>query len=455
MNSVLFKSRIRRETKQKGKHFKTKQSTFWATKSFSVIGGQNESDDIQTAQPLPSPRTTMNSSATTVCTLTPAGRGAVAVVEVRGNGAIELVGSRFHSASGWRLEEIPVGRIAFGLWKADQRQGEEVVVTRHANRLEIHCHGGAAASRAIVQSMVEAGATDVDQATWQTMDSPDGLVAEAARHLANAATERAALVLLDQYQGALSRELLAVMDSLNSGDLQTATETLQQLAERWPLGKRLTEPARVVITGPPNVGKSSLLNALVGFERAIVFDMPGTTRDVVTACTAIDGWAVEFLDTAGLRQAAKGIESADIERAGMQLARHELTQADVVLLVGDATSWLDGQTPAGDFAEWYNDHPLIAVASKCDLLSDDQRQTLDSRNPELVLTSAVTDGGVEPLLQAIAAKVAPGGLPVGTAVPFSSQQEKAIRRTIDSISAGDAEGARMLMESLLELEGFA
>jgi tRNA modification GTPase len=88
----------------------------------------------------------------------------------------------------------------------------------------------------------------------------------------------------------------------------------------------------VVIAGPPNVGKSSLINALLGYQRAIVFDQPGTTRDVLTATTAIDGWPVELADTAGIREGDDAIETEGVARA---LA--EIRAADLVVEVWDAS----------------------------------------------------------------------------------------------------------------------
>lgn len=386
---------------------------------------------------------------TTVCVLTPAGRGAVAVVEVRGRGASEAVSPWFCSASGWSLNDIAVGRIAFGRWGTtsdEQHPGEEVVLVRWDDRIEIHCHGGVAASRAIVRSLVAAGVTAIDHHEWLSTESTEALAAEAADGLMRAPTERAALVLLDQQAGALSRRVRQIVALLRAGDLPAATTTLQELADRWSLGRRLTEPARVVITGPPNAGKSSLLNAMVGYQRAIVFDQPGTTRDVVTATTAIEGWAVELLDTAGLRRAAEGLESA-----GMQLARQELSQADLVLLVGEASTWLAGQTPAGDFTPWYAHRPQLAVASKCDLLTPAERERLATTHSPLVLTSAVADRGVESLLQAIATQVVPEELPVGTAVPFTERQIAALRGALQSLATGDTGQAQSQLESLLEL----
>ena len=107
-------------------------------------------------------------------------------------------------------------------------------------------------------------------------------------------------------------------------------ERIDALLARERLGRHLTRPWSVVLAGRTNVGKSSLMNALAGYGRAIVHHAPGTTRDAVALATAIDGWPVELCDTAGLRAADDAVERAGIERA-----RQRLAQADLVVLVAD------------------------------------------------------------------------------------------------------------------------
>ena len=109
------------------------------------------------------------------------------------------------------------------------------------------------------------------------------------------------------------------------------------LARYAPLGRRLTAPWRVVVAGPPNVGKSSLVNALAGYQRSIVAPTPGTTRDVVTTRLAIDGWPVELADTAGVREATDALETQ-----GVRLAREATAAADLCLWVLDASARLAG-----------------------------------------------------------------------------------------------------------------
>ena len=109
-----------------------------------------------------------------------------------------------------------------------------------------------------------------------------------------------------------------------------------------PIGRHLTRPWQVVLTGPPNTGKSSLLNAILGYSRAIVDPTAGTTRDVVTAVTALDGWPVEISDTAGIRAT-----NAAVEQAGIRLAEQRIADADLVVLVLDACSGREGVQGSG------------------------------------------------------------------------------------------------------------
>ncbi len=118
---------------------------------------------------------------------------------------------------------------------------------------------------------------------------------------------------------------------ITAADWPAAREAVCQVLARWPIGSHLVEPWRVVLAGPPNVGKSSLVNALVGYQRAIVYDAPGTTRDMVTAITALEGWPVELCDTAGLRSSREAIEAE-----GVRLARQAAAAADALVLVFSA-----------------------------------------------------------------------------------------------------------------------
>ena len=189
----------------------------------------------------------------------------------------------------------------------------------------------------------------------------------------------------------------------------------------------MVEPWRVVLAGPPNVGKSSLVNALVGYQRAIVYDAPGTTRDMVTATTALEGWPVELCDTAGLRSGREAIEAE-----GVRLARQAASAADALVLVFSA------QEPwQADWRELLDQWPAaIAVYSKCDL----GPPPCDGRPPGIA-TSAVTRAGLDELERAIAGRLVPERPAAGEAIPLDAGQVDLLERVLAAIDAQAAEAA--------------
>jgi tRNA modification GTPase len=370
--------------------------------------------------------------------LTPAGRGAVATVAVWGPRALEAAATRFRPA-GAALDQRQPGAIVFGRWgTGKETAGEEVVVARRENgSIEIHCHGGVAAVDAILASLIDAGCKRVDWKDWLHEKEPDRLAHEALEALAEARTERVAAVLLDQYRGALRGALVEILGLLAAGHAERARSRLAALAKAARFGLRLTDPWRIVLAGRPNAGKSTLLNALVGFERAIADPQPGTTRDVVTASAAIGGLPVELADTAGLREAEH-----DIERAGVERAKAELRRADVVVLVRDASSHDEYELPLVAGAR-------IIVYNKCDLISADARASIESRGDGLPV-SARTGEGVCELIAAIEYALVPNPPPAGAPVPFTARQAEAIERALAAIDAGDPNAAVQLLGAYRE-----
>lgn len=365
----------------------------------------------------------MKVSRTHAIVLTPPGRGAVATVLVAGEQAVEIVGGLFRPASGRPLADFASGRIVFGRW--GEAPGEELVVCRRTDdQVEIHCHGGNAAVRAIVDALIAAGCQATRWQDWKRRQAVSRVQADALEDLARATTLRTAAILLDQYHGALDREIEAIstfIASAKPANQAAALQRLSSLFERARMGLHLVEPFQVVLAGRPNAGKSSLVNALLGYKRSIVHDRPGTTRDVVTAGTAFDGLPVELADTAGLRCGGDPLEAA-----GIALAEQRLAAAELRILVFDAS-----QPCSDDDRQLLERWPdALVVHSKCDLV----RAVPASSG---VITSAVTGHGIEELAKLIARRLVPEPPEPGAAVPFRAWQVETLRQAADACARGD------------------
>ncbi|TWU30343.1 GTPase [Bythopirellula polymerisocia] len=375
---------------------------------------------------------------TSVCVLTPTGRGAVAVVAVAGRDAVKFVDGCFLASNGRSLDRQPLSRIVYGHWGTVE--GEDLVVCRRdEHEVEVHCHGGVQSVAAVVSQLVAAGCDEIPWQEWISRQHECPLEAEARIALAEATTSRTALILLDQLQGALRREVEAILAEIQSGEIAAAEARVDCLLANFSLGLHLTSPWQVVIAGRPNVGKSSLINALVGYQRAIVFDQPGTTRDVVTTHTVIDGWPIELSDTAGLHATTDSLEVAGIELAHAQLAR-----ADLVLWVEDATASDSMELLKQQASDLGLELPSrqVLVLNKIDLA--DQPIPANA-----IATSALTGQGIEHLLAAIVQQLVPDAPEPGSAVPFNMRQASLLLAAKEACEQGHQANASAALDELL------
>jgi tRNA modification GTPase len=380
------------------------------------------------------------SSAGWASVLTPAGRGAVAVVAAAGQGAVVAVDASFHAANGRSFAQQERDRIVFGHWTSGEHREEVVLLRGEGDALEVHCHGGAAAVERILAALDAAGCEIMPWQAWPEGKSPNEIVREASIALAAATTRRTAAILLDQLNGALEREIAAARQELHQGNLVAAQKRLAALLASSHLGHHLTHPWQVAIAGRPNVGKSSLINALVGYQRAIVFDQPGTTRDVLSAETAVDGWPVRLTDAAGIRATTDPLEAEGVARA-----RTQLSQADLVLWVLDAsaipvscdvfeTAMRELAEEGGALAK--DAYPLV-VLNKIDLLAHGPRAS----HPAVIAVSALVGSGIDALLAAIADRLVLTPPGRGEAVPFTDRQASLLDSALHAIHQVDAQAA--------------
>jgi tRNA modification GTPase len=223
---------------------------------------------------------------------------------------------------------------------------------------------------------------------------------------------------------------------------------MERLLHLADFGLHLTKPWRVVMGGRPNVGKSTLVNALAGYRRAIEYDQPGTTRDVVSATTALAGWPVELSDTAGLH-----VTGDEIELAGIALAKERLRQADLVVWLLDATTLAKGAAPSvagvarqqaeAVAAPWDQSRTLVAV-NKCDLAAPPAELESVSH-----LISASAGTGIPELMEVIVQRLVSEVPQPGAAVPFTARQVELLAHVRDYCRAKRfSEADRAILELL-------
>jgi tRNA modification GTPase len=342
--------------------------------------------------------------------------GAIGVVAVHGPNAYAVVSDCFRPATDLSRRPLQLNQIRFGHWQSNE---SIVVVPTDAMTIEIHCHGGVAAVQAILLDLQRAGVSLTDAQDWaKCCGYPDDKVAMEFI-LSRTNTERTARIALDQWNGALSLWAERVLQ-IGDGDMQDGWQTIKQeitsLQRFEKLGAHLIEPWQVVIAGPPNVGKSSLLNRLLGYQRVIAHDQPGTTRDVIAATTAVAGWPVRFSDTAGLRASADPLESEGVQRAVNSLAT-----ADLVLIVVDS------------HRGWEQAHEQLLNEITCPSLQLWNKSDLVPPRlsaPDALAVSAVTGDGLQQACESIAEKLVPEAPPCGHPVPITRLQSDILKNAM-------------------------
>ncbi|VTS04646.1 GTPase [Tuwongella immobilis] len=370
---------------------------------------------------------------TRVAQLTPPGSAAIATIALVGPESWRVVQTRFATHLGNRLPDQPTsGRTWFG--RLGDAIADEVILTVSAEtpipRVEIHCHGGRKIVELLMTMFESAGCI---RCRWQELlqlQHPvhlgSAIVHDAMVALTQATTTRTAAILVDQWNGALNRAIDALDFSLRANDAGSAREQLHELTRWTHLGRHLTRPWSVVIAGPPNVGKSSLINALSGYSRSIVSPIPGTTRDIVKVALALDGWPVEIVDTAGVRDTHDRIE-----QAGIQLAWDKIALADVCIWM------LDNADPVVWPAAQLRNLHTVWVRNKADL----PMRWDPSLIPGSLPLVATTGEGLEAVIQAVVSELVPEIPPPGTAIPFTESWCERLEGALTSLEATGCQAA--------------
>ncbi len=397
--------------------------------------GDRDSEDARSAWVPPGSQTPAalphvdNSPGGAVQVLTPAGRGAVAVVEFRACGfatGIRVLDTHFQCLSAVGLRESSADRILYGTWHREQ-----VVVVRTAPATwEIHCHGGTAAVAAIVDQLRQScrlPAQDALADSTGTESVPETLDSQIQNALIRTRTLRTAAHVLAQTQGRLRSRLEQLIVEPSPARM---SDLLADILQWQEFARHLTEPWRVLILGPPNVGKSSLVNALAGFERAIVSEQAGTTRDLVEVPLILAQWPFVICDSAGVRS-----ETADqIEQAGIAAAVAAVRTCDAWLLVCDGSrqeapaDWLAAVLRGGAV-------PDAIVKNKCDLSGPFSTRMLPDV-PEgcpVIETSALTGQGTRQLSEWLVSYLIPVEPELGAPLPVTQPLREVLRELRTSL----------------------
>lgn len=363
---------------------------------------------------------------------TPPGEGGVAVIRISGDQAVEIAAKVYSGPlRSYASHTLHFGRI---VTPKGETVDEVLIAVMKAPRsytgeetVEIHCHGGSLITRRVLQTVLEAGARAALPGEFTLKAYMNGKLdlaqAEAVQQLIGAKNELALHAAESHLQGALSKKIAqfqkelvdiaaileAWVDFPEEGlefaafeeviaSLEKTQQRMQKLCATFHDGKILHEGLTLCLAGVPNVGKSSLMNALLGKERAIVTEIPGTTRDLLEAELKIGGLHFRLVDTAGIRTTEELVEQEGIRRS-----RQAMSEADLILLVLDATRGL--QDEDAELLRAAPSHKTVVIWNKVDLPS------LHPQPESTWAVSAKQGTGLEELQQAIHQKIWHNGPP--------------------------------------------
>lgn len=329
---------------------------------------------------------------------TPVGEGGVAIIRISGRQSFAIADQIF-SCAGDKPSRRSGGTFVYGKIVSGSETLDRGLClfmrTPHSftgeDTVELHCHGGMALSRRVLRAALDAGARAAQAGEFSKRAFLNGKVdllqAEAVLDVIRAQTDESAKVAVEQLEGGLSRSVGRIFDELLAlcadveatldfseeelpelvvGDLKERLSRIlgdtSGLIETWNQGRILREGLRVVIAGRPNAGKSTLLNALLGMDRAIVSHHAGTTRDVIEESVVVGGVVLRVSDTAGLRETM-----CDIEAEGIRRSIKTLGTSDLCIYVVDASGGLSGDDISFLLRAQADGRELVVVLNKLDL----------------------------------------------------------------------------------------
>lgn len=411
----------------------------------------------------------------TICALaTPDGVGGIGIVRISGDDAETIVSQMFDK----NAAEFEDRKMYLGELKAEGFCDKCLAVIFRAPHsytgetvAEIHCHGGRALMRGVLRAVLSHGARLAASGEFTKRAFLNGKLSlaesEGVVDMINAESTAELCAAYGELSGRLTDEVREIQNEITdimSGievaidypdeevDFADVTDKLAAVAERlrsaedsFTVGRSIRSGINVSVIGVPNVGKSSLMNALLKYDRAIVTEIAGTTRDAITESLEIDGVKFNITDTAGIR------ESADIvEKIGVEKSREMIKRADLVLYVTDDAERVF--TGVSEMVREDDGKPIICVINKCDLVGFKAKNHVKSSRYTVVSVSAKTGEGIDELKKIMAETVKMKNISGRGVILMSERHFNAIKRARILCEQSAAEQADMLDIAALHLK---
>lgn len=410
---------------------------------------------------------------TIVALATPSGAGAIAVIRISGPEAIAIGASVFQSVSGKDLAKQKTHTVHLGHIMDGQKTLDQVLVTLFKgpnsytgeHTIEISCHGSTFIQQQIIQLLLRRGGRMAQAGEFTLRAFLNGKLdlsqAEAVADLISSDNEASHQIAMQQMRGGFSNEIAKLREELLNfaslieleldfaeedvefadrtqfNDLVTRIEfVLKRLIDSFAVGNVIKNGIPVAIVGEPNVGKSTLLNALLNEERALVSEIAGTTRDTIEDELVIGGIGFRFIDTAGIRETSDVVESMGIKKTF-----EKMEQAQVVLFLFDGlkfqVSGLEYVTEIEKVKNKFPLKPLVVIINKVDLLSAEDvaslRQQLEVLDVKLETISAKQKTGIDELKNTLLSFVNTGALRNNETIVTNSRHYDSLIKALEAI----------------------
>jgi tRNA modification GTPase len=408
---------------------------------------------------------------TIVALATPSGAGAIAIIRISGETAIDMAATVFQSVRGKDLAKQKSHTLHLGHIVDGKKTLDEVLVSifkgpnsyTGENTVEISCHGSTYIQQQIIQLLLRKGCRMANAGEFTLRAFLNGKLdlsqAEAVADLISSDNEASHQIAMQQMRGGFSNEIanlrieLLNFASLIELELDFAEEdvefadrsqfnelierielVLKRLIDSFAVGNVIKNGIPVAIVGEPNVGKSTLLNALLNEERAIVSEIAGTTRDTIEDELVIDGIGFRFIDTAGIRETKDVVESIGIQRTF-----EKIEQAQVVLYLVDGCQLMfDGAIDSikieiEKIKNQIPSKPLITIINKSDLLSDEHLSTINQQLSTILLLSAKNKTGIEDLKNQLLSFVNTGALRNNETIVTNTRHYDSLLKALEEI----------------------